>query len=92
MKVLETTNDGFVVAEEDLKLRGPGEFLGTRQSGLELLPFVDVLRDVPLLNDARAEAFDLLKKDPTLCAPDNLPLRKQLQSRYRSMMDFAGSN
>jgi ATP-dependent DNA helicase RecG len=92
MKVLETTNDGFVVAEEDLKLRGPGEFLGTRQSGLELLPFIDVLRDVPLLNDARTEAFELLKKDPTLSLPANLPLRRQLQARYRSMTDFAGSN
>jgi ATP-dependent DNA helicase RecG len=92
MKVLESTTDGFKVAEEDLKLRGPGEFLGTRQSGLDLLPFVDILRDVPLLNDAREEAFSLLKRDPTLSSAENLPLRMELQDRYRSMIDFAGTN
>jgi ATP-dependent DNA helicase RecG len=92
MKILESTNDGFKVAEEDLKLRGPGEFLGTRQSGLELLPFVDILRDVPLLDDAREEASNLLFRDPTLSLPEHIRLRQHLQRQYKSMAAFAGTN
>jgi ATP-dependent DNA helicase RecG len=92
MKALESTNDGFKIAEEDLKLRGPGEFLGTRQSGLELLPFVDVLRDVPLLNEARAEAFEMLKTDPTLSEPKHALLKADLRQRYQTMVDFTGTN
>jgi len=92
MSILTTTSDGFLVAEEDLKLRGPGEFLGTRQSGIDLLPFVDILRDVPLLHDARDEAFALLADDPSLSRSENAPLKLDLIHRYKSMVDFVGTN
>ena len=92
MRILESTNDGFKVAEEDLKLRGPGEFLGTRQSGLDLLPFVDILRDVPLLNTAREEAFALLARDPTLSRPEHTLLLAELRRKYQTMVEFAGTN
>ena len=48
LQTMAQTTDGFLIAEEDLRLRGPGEFYGTRQSGADTLPFVDVLRDVPV--------------------------------------------
>lgn len=60
------TGDGFRIAEEDLRLRGPGEFFGTRQSGLPDLRAANVIRDADLLERARAEAFDLIKRDPKL--------------------------
>lgn len=60
--IMTETNDGFVIAEKDLELRGPGEFLGTRQSGLPDLIISDVVRDAKILELARNEAFDFLKK------------------------------
>ena len=66
LKVLEKTTDGFAVAEEDLKLRGPGELLGTAQSGLPGLQLGDLVRDQALVNVARQLATEALTQDPTL--------------------------
>jgi ATP-dependent DNA helicase RecG len=60
------TSDGFRIAEEDLRLRGPGEFFGTRQSGLPDLHAANIIRDADLLETAREEAFSLLERDPRL--------------------------
>ncbi|HSQ77680.1 MAG TPA: helicase-related protein, partial [Nitrospirota bacterium] len=60
------TNDGFRIAEEDLRLRGPGEFFGTRQSGLPDLRAANIIRDADLLELARMEAFNLVQEDPSL--------------------------
>jgi ATP-dependent DNA helicase RecG len=60
------TNDGFVVAEKDLEIRGPGEFLGVRQSGLPEMILSDIIRDAAILEEARKAAIDLIKKDPEL--------------------------
>jgi len=60
------TNDGFKIAEEDLRLRGPGEFFGTRQSGLPDLRAANIIRDAELLEKARAEAFEIVEQDPQL--------------------------
>ena len=57
LEIMASTHDGFVIAREDLKMRGPGEFLGTRQSGLPDLRVGDILRDHDILEDARKEAF-----------------------------------
>jgi ATP-dependent DNA helicase RecG len=64
LKVMTRTTDGFKVAEEDLRIRGPGEFMGTRQSGLPDLKVANILRDAALLEPARREAFSLVEKDP----------------------------
>jgi ATP-dependent DNA helicase RecG len=64
--VMERSNDGFVIAEEDLRLRGPGDVLGTAQSGLSDLKFIDFLADTALIREARALADEVLKEDPLL--------------------------
>ncbi len=61
LNIMTQTNDGFVIAEKDLQLRGPGEFLGTRQSGLPDLIISDIVKDAKILELARMEAIDFLK-------------------------------
>jgi len=76
MKIMTDTNDGFRIAEEDLKLRGPGEILGVRQSGMPELKIADYLRDEKLLTTARQDARIILEHDPELEKPANLSLKK----------------
>ncbi len=64
LDTLRSTNDGFVIAQKDLELRGPGELLGTRQTGLAQFRVADLVRDAPLLPPVQALADDLLRKDP----------------------------
>jgi ATP-dependent DNA helicase RecG len=59
--VLKESNDGFYIAEKDLEFRGPGEFFGTRQSGVPGLRVGNIIRDRQLMEEARKEAFDLIK-------------------------------
>ena len=77
LDIIEKTQDGFQLAEEDLRLRGPGEFFGTRQSGLPDLRMAK-LSDVSLLELARAEAIRLFEEDPTLEMPEHSLLAKEL--------------
>jgi ATP-dependent DNA helicase RecG len=81
LAILEATHDGFRIAEEDLRLRGPGEFFGTRQHGLPEFRLADLTRDQALLEAAREDAFALLERDPAL---ERAPaLREELQRRFR---------
>ena len=66
LQILSRTSDGFALAEEDLKLRGPGEILGTAQSGAGELKFIEFLADVQLVREARKKAEMTLESDPSL--------------------------
>jgi ATP-dependent DNA helicase RecG len=79
---METTDDGFRLAEEDLRLRGPGEYFGTRQSGLPDLR-VARLSDIGIIEQARAEATRLLEADPDLDRPEH----RQLADAVRPLWD-----
>ncbi len=72
------TNDGFEIAEVDLKMRGPGDLEGTRQSGILNLKLADIVRDNAVLKEARHVAQELLNNDPHLEQPDNAPLKRFL--------------
>jgi ATP-dependent DNA helicase RecG len=76
LEVLEETGDGFKIAEADLEIRGPGEFLGTRQSGGLPFKLAHLVRDREWLLRARDDVQKLLKTDPNLALPEHLPLRR----------------
>ena len=82
LRALAATNDGFRIAEEDLKLRGPGDFFGSRQHGLPTLKAADLSCDMPLLAEARDAAQTLMAADPRLTAPEHAVLRRRIQALF----------
>ena len=78
MKIMTSTNDGFVIAEKDLDMRGPGDIEGTRQSGLLNFKLASIVQDRPLLDLAKNFAFELLEQDPDLISAENLRLKNFL--------------
>ncbi len=88
LKTLCATTDGFKIAEEDLKTRGPGDFFGQRQHGLPQLHMADLAADMALLTDAQKAAQDVLKDDPELKAPQNQPLLAQVRKLFAENPDI----
>ncbi len=84
-----STLDGFKLSEFDLKMRGPGEIFGVAQSGRREGGIVDLKRDVEIVEEARKTALEILDQDPKLTRPQNLNLRKNLDSKYRNLLDLA---
>jgi len=89
IKVMTETGDGFQIAEEDLELRGPGEFFGTRQHGLPDLKIANLLKDQRLLETARQEAFAFIKKDPNLRKPEHRQIRKTLLLKFKGGLEIS---
>jgi len=87
LDVMKSTNDGFVIAEEDLKLRGPGDFFGSRQHGLPELRIANFATDMNVLRQAQNAAEDLLRKDPELTAPENRKLADQIKRLFEINAD-----
>jgi ATP-dependent DNA helicase RecG len=89
LEAMAESSDGFRIAEVDLSIRGPGEFFGTRQSGLPEFRVADLLRDGAVLEEARREAFALVAADPHLLEPAHRTLRATLLARWRGKLDLA---
>jgi len=83
MKAMTSTTDGFKIAEIDLKLRGPGNIMGTQQSGIVKLKLADYVKDAPIMLAARREASNLLRKDPSLALPEHRIVREVLKENYK---------
>jgi ATP-dependent DNA helicase RecG len=88
MEVMVATHDGFVIAEQDLKLRGPGEFLGTRQSGMPDLVLANLVEDTETLEKARVAAFEVITADPELARHPGL--KADMLRHFRSNLGFLG--
>jgi ATP-dependent DNA helicase RecG len=78
LEAIQKSNDGFVIAEEDLKIRGPGDFMGTRQSGMPILRVANLIRDIKILEAARKEAFALIDRDPRLLNAEHQTLKQTM--------------
>ena len=90
LETMTRTTDGFEIAEVDLRLRGPGDLMGTKQSGMLQLKIADIIKDNELLKIARKDAFEILKLDPTLSSVENRPLLQTLakMKAYRNIWNY----
>jgi ATP-dependent DNA helicase RecG len=88
ISVMTKTQDGFEIAEHDLNLRGPGEFYGTRQSGMPDFRIANIIRDVEIIGQARSAARALLEDDPHLAAPEYAPLHRGLERFWGDKLDL----
>jgi ATP-dependent DNA helicase RecG len=89
LRAVERTQDGFEIAREDLRIRGPGELLGTRQSGQRLFEIADLYRDEAILEEAREEAFGLVERDPGLSRPEHRAAAEALRARWAERLSLA---
>ena len=91
LQIMEQTNNGFIISEKDLELRGPGEFLGTRQSGMVNFLLADIIKDTKILEKAREEAFELVKNinDETGKAAVPKALAQELDEKFRTIPDLS---
>jgi len=89
LQTMVKTNNGFEIAETDLKLRGPGDIFTTKQSGFPDLKYADVVHDADLISLTKNIAFDLINKDPSLEAANNSVIRKNLIKHYSDNLQYA---
>ena len=90
LRTMEETNDGFKISEVDLQIRGPGDFLGTRQSGLPEFKIANIAEDGVILMEARAAAERIADQDPGLNSPAHAGMREKYQLFYEANRRFAG--
>ena len=88
LRILASTADGFKISEEDLKLRGPGDFFGSRQHGLPQMKLADLAGDMRLLSEAQESARRLLMADPTLSQPENRPVLERVRTLFADTPDI----
>lgn len=88
LQAMLDTQDGFKIAQRDLEIRGPGDFLGTRQSGLPEFQLANIITDAPILESARHEAYSVVRSDPELSRFENTPLRLEILKRFGQLQGF----
>ncbi len=88
LEAITETVDGFAIAQEDLEIRGQGEFFGTRQSGLPEIRFGNIIQDMEIMEEARKEAFEIIHADSALAAPEHRLLKESLYRRFRGRIDL----
>ncbi len=89
LKAMTRTNDGFKIAETDLRIRGPGDFFGTRQHGLPGFKLADITQELELLGQAKEDAIALLGDDPNLSQASHKVLREALAKQFGDSLPLA---
>ncbi len=88
LKIMTRTCDGFKIAEMDFRLRGPGEFFGTRQHGLPELRIADIIKDFPILKKARNDAFELVSQDPQLTMDMHYKIKQRVLETFKDRLEL----
>lgn len=88
MKVISSTNDGFVISEKDLELRGSGEFFGTRQHGIPEFRIANLFEDIGILKTVQSIALEIINKDKTLESKENVTLKKMVEDKFKNRIEI----
>ncbi len=88
MKVISSTNDGFVISEKDLELRGSGEFFGTRQHGIPEFKIANLFEDIAMLKTVQGICMEIMDKDPMLEKEENKTLRKLVDEKFKNRIEI----
>ena len=88
MKVMKDTNDGFIISEKDLELRGTGEFFGTRQHGIPEFKIANLFEDIKDLKLVQTIAIQIIEKDPKLESKENEPLRRMVDQKFGERIEI----
>lgn len=88
MKIMCQTNNGFIISEKDLELRGSGEFFGTKQHGLPEFKIANLLEDIEILKKVQNVAIGIMEDDPNLTKEKNLELKKQIENKFKNRIEI----
>ena len=88
MKIMCQTNNGFVISEKDLELRGSGEFFGTKQHGLPEFKIANLFEDIDILKKVQNVAIKIMDDDPDLTKEKNLELKKQIENKFKNRIEI----
>jgi ATP-dependent DNA helicase RecG len=88
MDVITKSNDGFVISEKDLELRGSGEFFGTKQHGIPEFKIANLFTDIEMLKKVQEIVTEILRKDPELTLPENICLQKMIENKFKDRIEI----
>ena len=88
MEVITKSNDGFVISEKDLELRGSGEFFGTKQHGIPEFKIANLFTDIEMLKQVQSIAIEILSKDPELTSPENICLKQMINNKFKDRIEI----
>ena len=88
MKVISSTNNGFIISEKDLELRGSGEFFGTRQHGIPEFKIANLFEDMDMLKAVQGIVLEIIEKDPVLEKPENILLKKMVEEKFKERIEI----
>lgn len=88
MEVITKSNDGFVISEKDLELRGSGEFFGTKQHGIPEFKIANLFTDIEMLKQVQSIVIEILSKDPDLANPENKCLKQMINNKFKDRIEI----